>query len=65
MFASRCRLASPIRVLAPAMEDDGTLVIPGICGRITFRGILLAPMATDRGCIDLDLLRLAFPGKLA
>ena len=52
-------------VLAPAMEGDGALVIPGICGRMTFRGVLLAPMATDRGCIDLDLLRVAFPGRLA
>ena len=52
-------------VLAPAMEGDEAFVMPGICGRMTFREILLAPMATDRGCIDLDLLRAAFPGKLA
>lgn len=65
MLGSSCRFALLIRLLAPAVEADGPLVMPGIWGRMAFSGVLPLPIATDLGCMDIDLPSTALLGRLA
>ena len=65
MLGSGCRFALLIRPLAPAVEAEGPLVMPGICGRMALSGVLPLPIATDLGCMELDLPSAALPGRLA